>query len=82
MQLYDRVRLVHDLSAEWVRRDLVGVVTNIFHNPEEMYEVQFYNEDDTPYAEVALRPDQVEPVSSPLTGRPPERPGDYWPAPE
>jgi hypothetical protein len=76
------VRLTHDLPTEWVRQDLVGTVTDIFRDPNEMYEVQFYNEDGTPYDEIAVSPEEVELVESPLSGPVPERHGDYWPAPE
>lgn len=60
MKVNDQVRLIYEPPAEWVRRDLVGRIVEVFHDGREMYEVAFTDEGGTLLAEIAVTPEQVE----------------------
>lgn len=69
MKINDEVRLIYEPPAEWVRRDLVGRIVEVFHDGREMYEVAFTDDAGNLLAEIAVTPEQIELLSS---GPPPQ----------
>ncbi|HHN8460655.1 TPA: DUF4926 domain-containing protein [Morganella morganii] len=57
---FDVVTLAVDLLDENLRRGMKGVVIDVYHQPDEAYEVEFSDDEGKTLALLALTPEQLE----------------------
>lgn len=57
---FDVVTLAVDLPDENLRRGMKGVVIDVYHQPDEAYEVEFCDDEGKTLALLALTPEQLE----------------------
>lgn len=57
---FDVVTLAVDLLDENLRRGMKGIVIDVYHQPDEAYEVEFCDDEGRTLALLALTPEQLE----------------------
>lgn len=64
MKMHDIVRLLVDLPEEGLVAGSIGVIIAVFDMPTPAFEVEFSDAKGRTIAQVALQPDEIQPVGA------------------